>query len=175
MAPVNDLENGNAAAAAAPGQDKEVFDHLSQPQQAVANTDEDQGEYGNLVRYISQYRDGRRASTIGGGDDDDAPKKKHWWSRAGKGPTGEFETPDEWLNTDMKHGLKSSDVETRRKKTGWNELTTEKENLFLKFLSYFTGPILYGEFPPLLPAAETRHAAIENPRSSINSILTSPA
>jgi H+-transporting ATPase len=146
MAPFNDLENGNAApAAVAPAQDKEVIDHLGQ-HQAVANQDEDQGEYGNLVRYISQYRDGRRASTIGGGDDDDdLPKKKHWWSRAGKGPSGEFDTPDDWLNTDMKHGLKAHDVETRRKKTGWNELTTEKENMFLKFLSYFTGPILYGE------------------------------
>ena len=136
MAPLNELENGNA--------EKELgHDGLSQ--QAVANNDDDQGEYGNLVRYISQYRDGRRASTIGG-DDDDAPKKKHWWSRGAKGTSGDnFETPDEWLNTDMKHGLKAHDVETRRKKTGWNELTTEKENLFLKFLSYFTGPILYGK------------------------------
>jgi H+-transporting ATPase len=133
MAPPNDLENGNA--------DKEV----DQQQQAVANDDE-QGEYGNLVRYISQYRDGRRASTIGG--DSDHPKKKHWWSRGSKGSSGDgFETPDDWLNTDLKQGLKSSDIESRRKKTGWNELTTEKENMFLKFLSYFTGPILYGECP----------------------------
>jgi H+-transporting ATPase len=134
MAPLNELENGNA--------EKEIG-HDPLTQQAVAN-DDDQGEYGNLVRYISQYRDGRRASTIGG--DDDMPKKKHWWSRRAKGSAGDgFETPDEWLNTDMKQGLKQHDVELRRKKTGWNELTTEKENMFLKFLSYFTGPILYGE------------------------------
>jgi H+-transporting ATPase len=136
MAPLNDLENGNA--------DKEVD---RDPQQAVANNDDDQGEYGNLVRYISQYRDGRRASTIGGGDDDQ-PKKKHWWSRRAKGGDGDgFETPDDWLNTDIKQGLSSQEVETRRKKTGWNELVTEKENMFLKFLSYFTGPILYGKPP----------------------------
>ncbi|KIN00198.1 hypothetical protein OIDMADRAFT_164423 [Oidiodendron maius Zn] len=134
MAPLNELENGNA--------EKEIGrDPLTQ--QAVANND-DEGEYGNLVRYISQYRDGRRASTIGGGGDDDMPKKKHWWSRRAKGSSGDgFETPDDWLNTDMKQGLKQHDVELRRKKTGWNELTTEKENMFLKFLSYFTGPILY--------------------------------
>ena len=110
----------------------------------VANTDQDMGEYGNLVRYISTYKDGRRmstASSVGALDE----KKKHWWSRKAKGPGGEgFETPDEWLNTDMRAGLKSSDVDSRRRKTGWNELTTEKENMFLKFLSYFTGPILYG-------------------------------
>ena len=129
MAPqTGDLENGNV--------DKELG-------RDAQTNDEELGEYGNLVRYISNYRDGRRASTVGG--DDDTPKKKHWWSRGGALAGGDFETPDDWLNTDMKGGLKSHDVDSRRKKTGWNELTTEKENMFLKFLSYFTGPILYGE------------------------------
>jgi H+-transporting ATPase len=129
--PTGDLENGNV--------EKETGLGRGDAQ----TNDEDVGEYGNLVRYISNYRDGRRASTIGG--DDDAPKKKHWWSRKGAAAGGDFETPEEWLNTDMKAGLKSHEVEARRKKTGWNELTTEKENMFLKFLSYFTGPILYGK------------------------------
>jgi H+-transporting ATPase len=129
----NDLENGNA--------DKETDAFANQP---------DEGEYGNLIRYISQYRDGRRASTVGS----EAPKKKHWWQRAAKGAGGEgFETPEEWLNTDMKQGLSSHEVEQRRKKTGWNELTTEKENMFLKFLSYFTGPILYGKLTTRLPCS----------------------
>ena len=52
--------------------------------------------------------------------------------------------PDEWLDADIKQGISNSDVESRRKRFGWNEISTEKENLFLKFLSYFTGPILYG-------------------------------
>ena len=52
--------------------------------------------------------------------------------------------PEEWLITDIKQGLTSDEVEQRRKKTGFNELTTEKENLFIKFLGYFQGPILYG-------------------------------
>jgi H+-transporting ATPase len=133
MAPLNgDLENGGA--------EKEAgFPGTMQPAQ-----DEELGEYGNLVKYISNYRDGRRASTVGG--DDDEPKKKHWWSKKSSGGGGDnFETPDDWLMTDMKQGLKTSDVDNRRKKTGWNELTTEKENLFLKFLGFFTGPILYGK------------------------------
>ena len=48
------------------------------------------------------------------------------------------------------HGLTNADVELRRKKVGMNELVTEKENMFLKFLSYFQGPILYGKFVLLL-------------------------
>jgi len=47
------------------------------------------------------------------------------------------------LEADIKQGLSNHDVETRRKRFGWNEISTEKENLFIKFLSFFTGPILY--------------------------------
>ena len=57
-----------------------------------------------------------------------------------------FVTPDEWLETDLRSGLSSSDIEPRRKKTGWNELVTEKTNIFIQFIGYFRGPILYGEF-----------------------------
>ncbi|KAN0096523.1 putative plasma membrane ATPase [Hyaloscypha variabilis] len=135
MAPLNgDIENGDV-------------EKSQRPLDTPANNDEDMGEYGNLVKYISNYRDGRRAS-IGGGsslaDMDDKPKKWYQFgSKKGKGGDGNFDTPEEWLQTDWKKGLATTEVESRRKKTGWNELTTEKENLFLKFLSYFTGPILY--------------------------------
>ena len=116
------------------------------------NDNTDQGEYGNLVRYISTYRDGRRGSTASGGGADPHEKKKGFFSRKKKDEaSGVFETPDEWLTTDMKAGLRTSDVETRRKKTGWNELTTEKENLFLKFIGFFKGPILYGMFDSSIP------------------------
>lgn len=54
--------------------------------------------------------------------------------------------PPEWLEADIKQGITNADVEARRKRFGWNEITTEKENLFLKFLGFFTGPILYGTF-----------------------------
>lgn len=112
-------------------------------------------EYANLVRYIATTREGRRKSTISaeGGDGEDKPKKKPWWAFwRGRRPKGgnskdgaAFVVPDEWIETDIKKGLPTSEIEPRRKKTGWNELTTEKENLFLKYLSYFTGPILYGD------------------------------
>jgi H+-transporting ATPase len=116
--------------------------------------EKDEGEYANLIRYISTYRDRRFSkapSQASGEGDGDATKKKslpfykRWFTRGG-GPGELFEVPDEWLLTDIKKGLTADEVEQRRKKTGWNELTTEKENLFLKFLGYFQGPILYGEF-----------------------------
>jgi hypothetical protein len=70
--------------------------------------------------------------------------------------------PEEWLNADIKQGISNSDVEHRRKRFGWNEITTEKENLFIKFLMFFTGPILYGKYPtashsyPVLPSRVLR-------------------
>ena len=70
--------------------------------------------------------------------------------------------PEEWLNSDIKQGLSNSDVEHRRKRFGWNEISTEKENLFIKFLMFFTGPILYGKSPtaphhhPMLPSRVLR-------------------
>ena len=108
-------------------------------------------EYTNLVKYISTYREGgRRKSTASGvydGQDGD-DKKRPWWKFGGKKTAAGgdvFEVPDEWIETDIKQGITSAEVETRRKKTGWNELSTEKENMFLKFLGYFQGPILYGK------------------------------
>ncbi|KAK9604407.1 hypothetical protein V6Z93_002375 [Aspergillus fumigatus] len=43
----------------------------------------------------------------------------------------------------MRSGLRASDIEPRRKRTGFNELTTEKTNFFVQFIDYFRGPILY--------------------------------
>lgn len=104
----------------------------------------DLSEYSQLVRYITTYHDGEKPAETP--EDDDNPVKFPWWRfKKSKSNTGAgFETPKEWLETDLKRGLTSSEVEFRRKKAGWNELTTEKENLWLKFLGFFTGPILYG-------------------------------
>jgi len=130
--PTGDIENG------AP---RSEFGRDSEKLVLPEGGNEDAGEYGNLVRYISNYKDGRRQSTVAG-DDDDLPKK-HWWSKK-SGPAGaDFETPDDWLITDMKRGLTTQEVEARRKRTGWNELVTEETNLFIQFISYFKGPILY--------------------------------
>jgi H+-transporting ATPase len=137
MSEHHDVENGNA--------EKETL------QVPIANEGDSLDEYDSLVRYISTYRDGRRQSVVGTIDDDVEEKgSRLWyapWKRASaSGAGGVFEVPDDWINTDIKQGLTGGDVEKRRRKTGWNELTSEKENMFIKFLSFFTGPILYGEF-----------------------------
>ena len=45
----------------------------------------------------------------------------------------------------MMHGLGDAEVQKRRAMFGFNELESPSENLFLKFLGFFKGPILYGE------------------------------
>ncbi|KAI3396972.1 hypothetical protein diail_11372 [Diaporthe ilicicola] len=52
-------------------------------------------------------------------------------------------TPDAWLDTDIRQGISSNDVDERRRRFGWNELTAEKENQLRKFMGFFQGPILY--------------------------------
>ncbi|KAG1061889.1 hypothetical protein G6F42_027561 [Rhizopus arrhizus] len=47
------------------------------------------------------------------------------------------------LRTDPGHGLTSAEVQERQAKFGMNELPEKKTNPFLKFFSYFTGPISY--------------------------------
>lgn len=51
--------------------------------------------------------------------------------------------PASWLETDMIHGISDAEVQKRRQAFGWNELESPSENLFLKFLGFFKGPILY--------------------------------
>ena len=131
--------------------------------------DKDDGEYANLIRYISTYRDRRfskapsQASDQDGKEESGEKKKPGFFGRLlgrGGGPQQLYEVPEEWLDTDIKKGLTSAEVEERRRKTGFNELTTEKENMLVKFIGYFRGPILYGEQPhfshTLLPLL-TRH------------------
>lgn len=107
-------------------------------------------EYSALNRYISTARDNRRGSTSSAGAlSSGEEKKRPWWKFGGKKDAGVedgFVTPDDWLQTDLRSGLSSSDIEPRRKKTGWNELTTEKTNIFIQFIGYFRGPILYGKW-----------------------------
>jgi H+-transporting ATPase len=127
----SDLENGDPSLEAQPNNQLD---------------DRDLDEYAALVRYISTYRDPGKEHV---GKEDADNRKVLWyapWRRLSKRKENgsAFVVPDEWVTTDIKTGLSSSEVDSRRAKTGWNEITTETENLFLKFLSYFTGPILYG-------------------------------
>jgi H+-transporting ATPase len=108
-------------------------------------------EYSALQRYILMYRDPRAIGDDGPEQQKDASdaKKRPWWAfwrkRGSKDAKADDPgvVPEEWLNVDIHQGISNSDVETRRRRVGWNEITTEKENMLLKFLSYFTGPILY--------------------------------
>ncbi|KAG0636930.1 hypothetical protein HOY80DRAFT_890498 [Tuber brumale] len=51
--------------------------------------------------------------------------------------------PEDLLQTDTRTGLTSVEVDQRRKKYGLNQMKEEKENLILKFLMYFVGPIQF--------------------------------
>ena len=51
--------------------------------------------------------------------------------------------PEEMLQTDTRVGLIEPEVIARRKKYGLNQMREEKENLLLKFLGYFVGPIQF--------------------------------
>lgn len=108
-------------------------------------------EYSALNRYISTAQHKRRGSTSSaGGLEEGETKKKPWWKFGGKSKDESdegFVCPDEWLETDIRQGLPASAIEPRRKRSGWNELATEKENPIIQFIGYFRGPILYGEFP----------------------------
>jgi hypothetical protein len=51
--------------------------------------------------------------------------------------------PEDLLQTDTRIGLTEQEVLARRKKYGMNQMKEEKENLILKFLGYFIGPIQF--------------------------------
>lgn len=51
--------------------------------------------------------------------------------------------PEELLQTDTRVGLTDQEVLTRRKKYGLNQMKEEKENMILKFLGFFVGPIQF--------------------------------
>lgn len=115
---------------------------------------EDLDEYTALQKYISTYRDPKlaaeeeAANKNAANSGEKSSSWKFWKSSAavdGSSPDAAV-VPDNFLETDIKQGLSNSDVDSRRKRYGFNEITTDKENLFLKFLGFFQGPILYGTF-----------------------------
>jgi H+-transporting ATPase len=106
-------------------------------------------EYTALDKFITLYRDQRPAENQTAA----AVKRPKWWQIWKSEPTAaelghEVTVPADWLDTDLRNGLTSHDVDLRRRRYGWNEITTEKVNFLKQFLSYFTGPVLYGTFTP---------------------------
>lgn len=51
--------------------------------------------------------------------------------------------PEDMLQTDSRVGLTEAEVLARRKKYGLNQMKEDKENLILKFFSFFIGPIQF--------------------------------
>lgn len=128
---------------------------------------EDLDEYTALQKYISTYRDPKAAAEEDPAKNaKDAGKGKSWWQfwRSGTsknaGAADDGVVPEDWLEADIKQGISNHDVESRRKRFGYNEITTEKENLFIKFLMFFTGPILYGKSTSL--SISSSHITADN-------------
>ncbi|KAH7413308.1 putative plasma membrane ATPase [Cadophora sp. MPI-SDFR-AT-0126] len=65
--------------------------------------------------------------------------------------------PEDQLQTDPRIGLTEAEVHHRRKKYGMNQMKEEKENLILKFLGYFVGPIQF-----VMEAAAVLAAGLED-------------
>lgn len=110
------------------------------------------GEYERLDRYITNGGHARQESVVD--EDEHIPAWKFWKSSTAlrdAAPVSNKPPPD-WLETDIRRGITSHDVEHRRKRFGYNELTAEKVNQFAKFMSFFQGPILYGKYNGGLPS-----------------------
>lgn len=60
-----------------------------------------------------------------------------------QGPGAGRVIPEDQLQTDTRVGLTEQEVLSRRKKYGLNQMKEEKENLILKFLGFFVGPIQF--------------------------------
>lgn len=110
--------------------------------------DQNLDEYERLVRYVSVYREPGATDM----EKEDGEMKRVWYAPWRKEfvPTSEAAEarqmfPNDWLLTDIKQGLSEAEVNNRRRRSGWNELVSHKENPIAKFMSYFQGPILYGK------------------------------
>lgn len=115
-----------------------------------AADDHDLPEYEALDRFITRFDASGRARD----EEEVAEEKKKvpsFLKLFFSGDDGESHAnqnltpPENWLETDIRTGITSHDVEERRRRFGWNELTAEKENQLAKFMGFFQGPILYGK------------------------------
>lgn len=115
---------------------------------APSNTNE---EYSNLIDFIRAQKN--QSGDEEGADETHIQKRRNWlmpWkvSEVRVNKHGEVEevaakVPASWLETEMTRGISDADVHKRRQMFGFNELESPSENMFLKFLGFFKGPILY--------------------------------
>ncbi|KAK8059050.1 PMA1-H+-transporting P-type ATPase, partial [Apiospora phragmitis] len=137
----------------------ELPKNASLPSSSEKGGGDDLPEYEALQRSIINYDAERRASVASQAG---APlQSKKWWQFCKSSPAPvqpahpvikEGQPPSSWLETNIRQGIASHDIETRRKPFGWNELTAEKENMFAKFLGFFQRPIRYVMEPAALLA-----------------------
>jgi H+-transporting ATPase len=133
MAPNDDVERPRASSGA-------------ERQKSIVSMTEFDGmdEYTALQKYILFYRDAKVNPHA-----NPTVKTKKWWQfwksgSAAAAPVADAgAVPEEFLNTELRTGLTTHEVEERRKRYGYNEITSEKTNLLKQFIGYFTGPILY--------------------------------
>ncbi|EIM19139.1 plasma-membrane proton-e [Wallemia mellicola] len=102
-----------------------------------------QHEYNALVEYIQNVE-------LRKGDDNVEEAEEIHYRRPWYAPWKKIEirqqgksVPEDWYTADIRHGISSSDVEPRRRQFGFNELESPEENLVLKFIGFFRGPVLY--------------------------------
>ncbi|ODN73166.1 plasma-membrane proton-efflux P-type ATPase [Cryptococcus amylolentus CBS 6039] len=103
-------------------------------------------EYDVLLKYVSDQADRlKHKGDDEGEDEEDAQYVRKWYTpwKKTKVETQGKKVPSEWLDTDRQKGLSANEIEERRKHSGYNELESPSENQFIKFVSYFRGPILY--------------------------------
>lgn len=107
-------------------------------------SDKGLGEYELLDRFIT--RGGHAPQEEAQEVHEHVPWWKFWKSSEQLDDTPQSnKPPPEWLEADIRQGISSADVTERRRRFGYNELVAEKENQLAKFMSFFQGPILYGE------------------------------
>ncbi|KAI0395554.1 plasma-membrane proton-e [Xylariaceae sp. FL0594] len=147
----NPVATGTAVAAGGSGTAAGDAEHI----RFGANTNppprsSDYNEFEALDRYITNAEQERRASLASSAMAYHPPKWWQFWKTDSGPPLPVLaphhvlgKPPDNWLETPINAGLAHTMIEERRKRFGWNELQSEKENLLEKIMSYFMGPILY--------------------------------
>ncbi|KAH9930698.1 uncharacterized protein B0H18DRAFT_993122 [Fomitopsis serialis] len=107
---------------------------------------DDGDEYEILLRYASDEAAKLERGEDAEDEEEEGQEKRLWympWKKVRTGKQKEKKVPQDWLQTDTQQGLTGAEIDKRRKTFGWNELQSQDENQFLKFISYFRGPILY--------------------------------